>query len=188
MVGDVISGIKFLFDAIRTRNDKSQQYRKELFTNFVEPIYEELEVIHKSYMETFQSYRTQIETTDTPMNPQHPVFASMQKDHAFTDTDRAKLAAIAEELNTFKSPVAKEIAKIPEGHFAQNIINYITAPPNAFSNWGYNAPRKSLLLQLKSTNSKEKAIELLDSAVEELQEQYVSITREYMKLKSNLLA
>ena len=196
MIGDVISGVKFLFDSIRVSNDKSQQYRKDLFNNFVEPIYSQLESAHKLYLDSFQSYRVMIEATDLPLNMKHPVFDLMQKDHALTDADRAKLVGMAEYMNTFRSTVAKQMSEDATGRFAQHVVNYITTPADAVNTrWPLNAPRRNLMARLmgtlggsKSAGGKRKeAIRLLDEAVDNLQRQYAAITRDYMELKANLL-
>jgi hypothetical protein len=133
---------------------------------------------------------------DLPLNLEHPIFALMQKDHALTDMDRAKIVAMSEYLNNFRSEVGKEMAKDPAGRFAQYVINYVTTPAHELTErWGYNAPRMSLLVRLEGIcrsdeNEREKkewSTKLLDDAVERLQKEYVIITRQYMKLKANLL-
>jgi hypothetical protein len=197
MIGDVISGTRLLFDAIRAKKDKTHDYRRMLLTDFVDPIYAQLETAHKEYLASFQNYRGLVETTDRPLDLAHPVFAQMQKDHALSDMDRAKLVAMSQHLDNFRSTVGKEMAKDPAGRFAQHVIDYVTSPAHELTErWGYNAPRTSMLMNLEKTFRADRpdaekrlaAIALLDEGVDRLQKQYVAITREYMELKANLLA
>ena len=197
MVGDIISGAKFLFEAISSKGAKSKENKKDLMQNFVEPLYAQFEIVHKEYVASFQNYRTLLAQPKPPLNLKHPVFASMQKDHALSDTDRAKLVGLSQHLNTFRSEVAKEMAKDPAGRLAQSIIDYVTTPAHELTErWGLNQPRKSLLWSLEGISKADRsdaekktaATKLLDDAAEDLQKHYLYITRTYADLKGNLLA
>lgn len=197
MIGDVISGTRLLFDAIRAKKDKTRDYRRMLLTDFIDPVYAGLETAHKEYLASFQNYRGLVEAADRPLDLSHPVFTQMQKDHALSDMDRAKLVAMSGHLDSFRSEVGRQMAKDPAGRFAQHVIDYVTSPAHELTErWGYNAPRRSLLMNLENAFRADRpdaekrlaAIGLLENAVDRLQKQYVAITREYMELKANLLA
>jgi hypothetical protein len=197
MVGDIISGAKFLFEAISAKGAKSKEYKKDLMQNFVEPLYAQFEIVHKEYVASFQNYRTMLSQPKPPLNFTHPVFAQMQKDHAMSDTDRAKLVGLSQHLNTFRSEVAKQMAKEPAGRLAQLIIEYVTTPAHELTErWGLNQPRYSVLVNLerlaKSDTSdaekKSEAIKQIDEVAEDLQGHYLYIPTQYMDVKQSLLA
>src|SRR6185295_626953 len=145
MIGDILSGIRFLFDAISSKGAKSREYKKNLMQNFVEPLYAQFEIVHKEYIASFQNYRTLLTQPKPSLNLKHPVFAAMQKDHALSDTDRAKLTGLSQHLDTFRSEVGKQMAADPAGRLAQSVIDYVLTPGHELTErWGLNAPRKSL--------------------------------------------
>jgi hypothetical protein len=199
MIGDVISGVRFLFEAISSRGSKSREYKKELMNNFIEPLYVQFEIVHKEYVAAFQTYRTLLAQPRPSLTLKHPVFAAMQKDHALSDTDRAKLVGLSQHLDTFRSEVGKQMAKDPAGRLAQGVIEYVTTPAHELTErWdlNLNARRKSLLVNLESicksdepdAGKKAAATQLLDNAAEKLQRQYLEITNRYLNLKANLLS
>ncbi|MDQ3021524.1 MAG: hypothetical protein M3R36_13285 [Bacteroidota bacterium] len=196
MVGDIISGVKFLFEAISSKKNKSKENRQIILTNFVDPIYVNFESVHKEYLESFQNYRTIIATTELPLILTHPLFELMQKDHALSDMDRAKIVSMSEYLNNYNSDLGKQIAKEPAGRFAHLVIDYVMTPAHELTqSWKFNFPRKNLLIYLESISESDKSemekknltTVLLDNMVESLQEKYMRITKEYMKLKEKLL-
>jgi len=196
MVGDILSGIRFLFDAISSKGVRSREYKKNLMQNFVEPLYAQFEIVHKEYVTSFQNYRTLLSQSKPALNPKHPVFAAMQNDHALSDTDRAKLTGMSKHLDTFRSEVGKQMAADPAGRLAQSVIDYVLTPGHELTErWGLNAPRKSLLIKLEGIASadlsdakkKSAATELIDDLAEGLQRKYLAITQSYMNLKANLL-
>jgi hypothetical protein len=165
--------------------------------NFIEPLYAQFEIVHKEYVASFQNYRTLLAQPRPLLTLKHPVFAAMQKDHALSDTDRAKLLGLSQHLDTLRSEVGKQMAKDPAGRLAQSVIEYVTTPAHELTErWGLNAPRKSLLVNLESIAKSEEpdaekktaATQLLDNAAEKLQRQYLEITNRYLNLKANLLA
>ena len=197
MLGDIISGTKFLFEALSSKGAKSAQYKKDLMQNFVEPLYAQFETVHNEYVASFQNYRTLLSKPEPPLNLEHPVFAEMQKDHAMSDTDRAKLVGLSQHLNTFRSEVAKQMAKEPAGRLAQLIVEYVTTPAHQLTErWGLNQPRKSVLTYLEGVargdladaEKKSSAMKHIDQVAEDLQKQYLNITRHYMDVKGDLLA
>jgi len=196
MVSDIISAVKLFFDTIKDKKTKSREDRKTILTNFIQPVYDMLEVSHKKYLENFQQYRETILQYNGFINLSHPIFEMIQKDHAMSDADRAKLVAMSEYLNTYKSEAAKELGKMPAGKLGQAVIDYITTPNYELTQrWGFNAPRHSLLLQMESCaksdrpdeEKKKTIIRIIEEAVEKLQKQYAGITRIYMEAKADLL-
>jgi hypothetical protein len=196
MVGDILSGVKFLFDAISSKGARSREYKKNLMQNFVEPLYAQFETVHKEYVTSFQSYQTLLSQPKPALNLKHPVFAAMQKDHALSDTDRAKLTGMSKHLNTFRSEVGKQMAADPAGRLAQGVADYVLTPGHELTErWGLNAPRKSLLMSLEGiaradrpdAGKKADATELIDNLAEGLQKKYLAITQSYLDLKADLL-
>ena len=197
MLGDIISGTKFLFEALSSKGARSAQYKKDLMQNFVETLYAQLETVHEEYVASFQNYRTLLSQPLPPLDLKHPVFAEMQKDHAMSDTDRAKLVGLSEHLNTFRSEVAKQMAKEPAGRLAQLIIEYVTTPAHQLTErWGLNQRRMSVLIYLEGlarndladAEKKAAAMKHIEHVAEDLQTQYLKITRHYMDVKGDLLA
>jgi hypothetical protein len=192
MIGDVTSGTRLIFEYVTKRGDKSQQSRKDFFNNFVEPVYRQLDAVHRGYMEAFQSYREIIAAADGPFGRDHPVFAQMEKDWALSNADRAQMMGLSEYLD-IRSGSAREAAADPAGRFAQHVIDYVFTPSVELQ-FNLNAPRRNLAGKLLGAfrevwpeEKKAAAARAIDEAVANLQKQYLTITHEYTELKASYL-
>ncbi|KAF5419947.1 MAG: hypothetical protein C5S44_09740 [Candidatus Methanocomedens sp.] len=166
----------------------SQEIRRNLLDDFVDPVFSEFESVHKNYLESFQKYRDIIKSSDNTIS----VARQIEEDHLFTEGQRGKLI----ELSNFsEEPVV--------GSFVTAIRSYLIGKEeNIVGDYYCNLPRRGLLAIIKprgrfphrpaeSEEEKEEKREVVlyqfDLLVKEMQSRYLRVTSEYMKLKRKLL-
>ena len=82
--------------------DKLIQFKKErdlrdrnLFKDFVEPIWNDFEEVHASYLESLKGYHLLISETGHDLNESHPVFGAINRDVVFSYAERSYLWEVA---------------------------------------------------------------------------------------------
>lgn len=68
-----------------------QSNRKALHADFVAPTFAQFEEAHRQYMESFASYRKELQQTDAPLTPAHALLARVRSDNIFSKHLRERL-------------------------------------------------------------------------------------------------
>jgi uncharacterized protein with ParB-like and HNH nuclease domain len=89
----IVDLIDKLIDRVIHLVETEKKQRKELFEQFVDPVFKLFEEVHKDYLESFERYRKLLSdpTTDITI-----VIETIRKDNLFTQNQRAKLKALAD--------------------------------------------------------------------------------------------
>lgn len=72
-----------------------KQSRKNLFDDFVTPVFTEFETVYKDYLESFRRYRNLLKSSNVPLAS---VIDTIQEDNLFTEDQRARLSEKANDL------------------------------------------------------------------------------------------
>jgi hypothetical protein len=108
MVGDIIA----LVDLILNRRDKVKENKQNYLNNFIEPVFSQFKIVHNNYLETFNSYRSEIESSQK-FNI-NIIVNKIKKDSLFSQNLRSELLA----------PLREELAS----EFISAIYNYLQLP------------------------------------------------------------
>ncbi|MCK4391930.1 hypothetical protein KAX17_03405 [Candidatus Bipolaricaulota bacterium] len=66
------------------------------FHSFVQPLYDQFQVINQNYLDCFRRYRTLLKDPSIALDETHPVFDAINEDHVFSADTRRRLDAAAE--------------------------------------------------------------------------------------------
>lgn len=110
MIADLIDK---LLDRIIQLIGFRKQMRKTLLDEFINPIFEEFEKVHKAYLYSFASYRESLKTI-SQLDQNSPILDQIQSDNLFSADQRAKVFELAK---------AAEDELI--GNFIQSIYRYL---------------------------------------------------------------
>jgi hypothetical protein len=186
----IIEALDKLIDRFLQLMNYRKQQKRELYSNFVEPVFAEFEAVHKNYLDSFKCYRQMLHSSETPLDSHHPVFDKIREDSLFSAEIRAKTAVILElESDPLIGSFAKAVATYVLGQelYTNIVLNGYRSLPNVI--------RKKIIAGLKSIadlsvsddEKKSRALATLDKLIEERQEDYLCVTLELRRLKTRLL-
>ena len=139
----------------------------ERYLGLVEAIHARLESVHESYLGHFRKYREVIATWSGPFNVDHPIFDTLEYDHLFTQSDRLRLLAMTEAIDStrlvFKEPERRKLIDPASASptekdyysfmsFLSSINSYLLTTGyygNPDMHWWGNRPRGDLLFCLR---------------------------------------
>ena len=199
----LIDIIDKLIDRIIQLAEWKKQSRKNLFNDFINPIFIEFEVVHNDYLDSFRHYRSLLRSSSVSLDS---VCDTIKEDNIFTENRRNRLKELANAGNdaTITRP------------FINSIIQYLTDPYDPMlklieksNKFGYSGPEVSgnfaigdisgeinqvyreplrHAILVNEVKTEDETIEILDKIVLKLQERYSRVVTEYAKLKKSLLA
>jgi len=91
-----------------------QERRKDLFENSIKPIFEQFEIVHKEYLQSFKRYRDLLKNPDEDLQQ---IIDVIETDNLFSEDQRAKLRALADGTGNFALD-----------RFVQTIHMYLMSP------------------------------------------------------------
>jgi len=180
-------------------------HKQQFLDEMVTPAYKQFELLHKGYLESFASYRTQIAEAGDFAEVAREITQSLRNDNLFTSDQRAKAAEFTEAVHLKKAGDSK-LAEGIRG-FADSISQYLGAKVSLVSHDETAAPlfpynpasqrwRSSFaeeIRKLKQVDNvpdetkKKAALSHLETTVGEMQELYHHVTTYYMLIKKELL-
>lgn len=186
-----------LIDRLIQLGERREKINRNLFTDFVSPIFSDFEKIHEEYLASFRKYREMIKMDES----REQLEDRIKEDMLFTASSRSKLRNL-EERRT--DPTL--------GKFIQSIASYIrcdvTWPPNnpAPESWSVaeiviweamiNACRRNFMdltfdilynSSKPKRSRKEATLIVVDELVKTQQSKYLNVLSEYNLLKDRLL-
>jgi hypothetical protein len=189
--GDVLDLFLKLIDRLIDLVKRRQELNKASFTDFVAPAMADLEAVHKDYLDRFGRYRDLLEDKKIPLNADHPLFGTIEKDNLFSEGLRSKIL----ELDALMDDKVF-------GHFMSDVKWYVsgaaTPPENVeYEPWdgrsqmrlvGYSVTLGAILKGGGSEAVKRTlAIKALDEAVHSVQRYYSKVLEAFTELKKKLL-
>jgi hypothetical protein len=207
MIGDIIA----LIELVINRSEKIKESRKEFFNDFVEPAYSQFKSVHEDYLKSFQRYRELIKHSNEPLSLEHKVIAEIRQDHINTRNIRQELLNVSEVIdNQFQGDYfekyrqkSRKSQSEPEFGFADAVLKYLLLGTNSNENlldgeemYPGNAPRLNAVKNLRGIFSKEwdektkikESIAKLNDVLENIQAEYDTVNKQYLKLKTYLLS
>ncbi len=168
-----------------------QEVQRSLISDYLEPINNELETVHKGYLTSFRKYRDIIKTSKKHFEPQHEIFDIIREDSLFSQGDRQKLWTLAEFS---KAPmIGSFVAAIVDYlKFATEDTAYLVDDPyincNMYRARLYNG--LDLIFESSETNEQKRlqAIKILDDITKALQDKYALVLSSYSQTKNSLLS
>jgi len=82
--------IKILDRGIQILKEHQKQ-KREIFNDRILPVFNDFEVLHKNYLESFDQYR-KIINESKELNPEHEIFDTIYSNHLFTKNIRSKIS------------------------------------------------------------------------------------------------
>lgn len=76
------------------------EVQRNVFNDFVLPVFSEFEVVHNNYLDTFHKYRQLLKTSDKGCDLTHPIFDLIKEDIIFTKGQRLKVLELARANGT----------------------------------------------------------------------------------------
>lgn len=168
---------------------QQQETDRKLNDDFLVPIVADFEKVHQNYLDSFSSYRSEIEKHSGSFDESHPVLARMQSDSLVSQNLRAKLEA----LRGFRTdPLFAPITYLTQCYIGSAEAGKLET---VLGNQRFNAPRRKVILGLKKTFSeklsdqekRDEAFCLIDDVIMELQQEHLMFTRASIELKRKLL-
>jgi hypothetical protein len=192
-----------LLDKCKELLIRRESTSKELYKNFVAPIFADFEAVHRNYIDSFERYRDLIETSDHPLNEKHPVIAAIAKDSLFSDNLRSKIDSL-EPVTSESTMVTFVEAVLYYVNCASHLSTILQLPLNAEGlirvsggrdGYLYCAPRAFLSKKLKDTlrsdakreTKKSQLLDDLHNFVKFMQMNYRSVGQAHRALQKKLL-
>jgi hypothetical protein len=163
-----------------------KEVRRNLLKDHIDPIFNQIEIVHEGYLASFQKYRSCIKSPNHPLNLSHPVFDLILKDSLFSRSEREKLLALSRCLSD--PTVGKFLSAIYSYlvYATTDIEDVITIAPKT------NIPRRMIAGGLEEVfrfrGNLNAAIKVIDRITEKVQDNYALVLREYYSLKKDLLS
>jgi hypothetical protein len=167
-----------------------QETDRQLHDDFFVPLVADFEALHQNYLETFATYRSDIDGSAVPLSPSHPVLARISRDSLFTAQLRGRLLPLQEVKDdpVFADVVRAVLGYISTGEIAKTVLLEGEKPIP-------NAPRRRLAAGLTAIAAGDRpddgkradATALLDQIVMELQVAYKHFMEAAGRTKRRLL-
>lgn len=198
----MIDIILSLIDRLISLVKHQEEVKRNLFKEFIEPIFENFENVHKNYLDTFSEYKTLVGKTEVILNGENQLLEKIKNDSLFSANLRAKLTALRhlEDDPTFGSFVTVILLYLkiasesptrgystPAEELSGLIMSWIPSGGNRVRSICHNS---LLLIMKKNISEKEKKQEatmMLDCIAHGLQDRFSTVAEEYEKLKVKLL-
>ena len=180
---------------------ETEKRHRDVFNDFVNPLFQCFEDVHKDYMDTFRKVH-QLISDDNPANDSE-IEKLLRDDSLFTMTNRRKLNSLAKSE---KPKIVKEFVEAIEnylngsfylvyGEQGDYIDLFLEKEPNAkYAPGGSNRARSTLWSILRRSGHdlpakkrKEKRLLIVGQFLQNFQEGYANVVSEYGKLKNDLL-
>ncbi len=187
----IYKALKLLKDCIKDRKLKN----KNAFTEYLEPAYTEINLVHKNYLESFLKYELLIEKIELPFDMNHPVFSEIENDSILSSDMRDRLYSAYDYAdNKFLESFFQKLMfyfmeyyeTFPLKHFGEPRSNYLQA----------NVPRAGLFLEFKyiatktefeDIDKKKLAKKILKEQLNSMINDYREIVNEYQIIKKELI-
>jgi hypothetical protein len=101
------AAITALLDRLIQLKKEGDSHTRNLFKEFVEPIWIDFTRVHETYLANFREYHELLNSSELEPSDSHPVFAAIRRDAAFTLADRKYLIQITN--NSGVQPTPREI-------------------------------------------------------------------------------
>jgi hypothetical protein len=150
----------------------------------------DLEKLHLNYLETFQTYRREIEAKTNPLTPDHPVLGKIEADSLYFAQLRSKLMSIYEFRtdSVFGTLMEKIYFYTAGGELGKKtLLEGRRRIPNASRSYAMTGLTEVFSLETSKAQKRQMALELLDRVVSELQWCYSEVIKENGTLKKSLL-
>lgn len=184
-----------LIDRLIQLVEHHQKVQKDMFADFVEPVFSEFEKVNSQYLESFRKYREMVRSSEK-LDNSHPIFSVVEDEILMTSAQRVKL----EELSKFSDDPLY-------GAFISSIQYYMTGNIESaeffigFDEIPEDEPMQSNVFRFSflqglgkiaaSVNSeadkKQLALESLQHLISSLNKRYLKVSREYAELKKRLI-
>ncbi|MBD2564554.1 MULTISPECIES: hypothetical protein [Nostoc] len=87
MIAEIIALVDFIFN----RSDKFKENKQNYLDNFIEPVFSQFKIVHNNYLETFNNYRFEIESSR--ILDIKTIINKIKKDSLFSQNLRDELLA-----------------------------------------------------------------------------------------------
>jgi len=167
-----------------------QESDKKLYEDFVVPAFSDLEKLHQNYLETFQSYRRDIEARSSPLTREHPVLNKIKQDSLYFAQLRSKLSSLHDFRTdpVFGSLIEQIVYYTQGGELGKEILlSGRRRIPNAPRDYAITGLTDLFSGSESETQKREKGLAVLDRVVEELQWSYSQVVEENARLRGRLL-
>jgi len=184
-----------LIDRLIQLVEHHQKVQKDMFEDFVEPIFSEFEKVNNQYLESFRKYREMVRSSEK-LDNSHPIFSVVEDEILMTSAQRVKL----EELSRFSDdPLYGAFISSIQYYMTGNIesaeffIGFDKIPDD--QEVQSNIFRSSFLQGLgeiaasasSESDKKQLALESLRYLISSLNKRYLKVSREYAELKKRLI-
>jgi hypothetical protein len=182
IIGSVVKVIDKFTDLLKYR----QQKRREFFQNVLEPLFNDLMVMHTDYIKMFEDCQEQLLDSNVPL---HEIATSLRERRIVYETLRIKSRAIIDALR--------------ESNFDEEVKKFLTAAayhiPDGKLGPGHLSPAATVLKNIYSTteflaeasqqsgnppvNDRYEVFELVTLTVNHVRTRWASICEEYVRAK-----
>jgi hypothetical protein len=157
---------------------EEQRLKKSMHDDFVMPLMNQFDEIHKNYIRTFVRYRKTINQVDSPLNKEHPLFEEIKKDSLLSASMRVKLGALWRVIDKRNDNSGELIILL------KSIARYLEFAVK--SPIPRNDVRASLTSDLLGA-TKEQACSVVEEKLEQLQGDFSRVQEKYQDLKMKLV-
>ena len=175
---------------------ESQRIRRALHDDFVSPVMQQYEIVHKEYISSFQVYR-QLSTSNAPdFKNDNPVFSKLESDMIFSHASMKKLMAMSKGLSPFQEKY-NWFNEDKIRRFIWSMLEYVQSISDSARDRYSNAPRGNILDSLNRIAAGDRFHEGMSPAQEaerevlekmwEMQDLYSHIQSTYQAVRAELL-
>ena len=173
-----------------------QRIKKSFHDDFMIPIINQFEAVHKEYISSFKNYRDLVSEQSPNLDKNNNVFLKLESDMIFSYESRVKLAAMCQGLNPF---LERMYSPNPDNieQFFRSLASYINNISDAGRFRYDNQPRESMLTVLEQIVSGEYnhpnmspsqlAERTILEKMWEMQDIYSNIQYNYQRAKTDIL-
>lgn len=115
--------------------DRLIQFAKErnlrdrnLFKDFVEPVWADFEKVHQAYLDSLKNYHFLVSETGSVLDESHPVFAAIERDAVFTSAQRAYVRSVTSGAMGASQHPSNELERTKR--FYSSVSDYLEFPAN----------------------------------------------------------
>lgn len=173
--------------------DKRESVNKVVYAEFIAPLFQDFEVLHRDYLNSFRRYEDTILTSSSSLDLTHPALAQIRKDSIYSHNLRAKISSES-VANAYsgKDPNISELISEIYKYLNFGCQDFLEGD---FEIEGINGPRQKLRKGLCGIFEKKeleevkqrKALDALDRIVVSLQEGYYRVLYCEKKIKRQFL-